>query len=208
MLVLWCCYLRHCLCWHPRRVEVMSQSGWLAAVRTRPSPHCNARPENTVIDMLVIHNISLPAGQFGGDFVDQFFCGELDCSADVSFESLQGLRVSAHFFINRQGVVTQYVPTPARAWHAGVSQWDGRENCNDFSIGIELEGTDVLPYADAQYTALTGLTLMLQQQYPTITADRIVGHCDIAPTRKTDPGTAFDWLRYKNGLRSSTQESL
>ncbi|HQQ63130.1 MAG TPA: 1,6-anhydro-N-acetylmuramyl-L-alanine amidase AmpD [Pseudomonadales bacterium] len=186
----------------------MGADGWLPAVRLLPTVHFNERPDNTTIDLLVIHNISLPPGQFGGEFVDQLFCGELDCSAHPDFETLQGLRVSAHFFINRQGVVTQYVPTSARAWHAGVSQWDGRENCNDFSIGIELEGTDSLPYTDAQYAALTGLTTVLQQRYPAITAERIVGHSDVAPGRKTDPGAGFDWLRFRSALYGNAQQAL
>jgi AmpD protein len=186
----------------------MAVTGWLPAVRLLPSAHCNERPDGSVIDLLVIHNISLPPGHFGGDFVDRLFCGELDCSEDPAFESLHGLHVSAHFFINREGVVTQYVPTTARAWHAGVSQWNGRKNCNDFSIGIELEGTDTLPYTNAQYATLSGLTAVLQQQYPAITVERIVGHSDIAPERKTDPGSAFDWTRFRASLRANTQELL
>jgi AmpD protein len=114
--------------------------------------------------------------------------------------SLQLLKVSAHFLISRQGVVTQYVPLTKRAWHAGISQWQGRENCNDYSVGIELEGTDNTPYTDEQYAVLTQLTHMLIQQYPAITLERIVGHCDVAPGRKTDPGDAFDWLRYRSLL--------
>lgn len=176
---------------------------WLSAARHLPSPHCNLRPDNAVIDLLVIHNISLPPGQFGGGFVDQLFCGELDCSAHPAFAGLLGLRVSAHFFINRLGDITQYVSTGARAWHAGVSQWCGRDNCNDFSIGIELEGTDTLPYSDAQYCALAVLTQQLQQQYPAIVTERIVGHADIAPGRKTDPGPAFEWQRYRAMLDGS-----
>jgi AmpD protein len=173
---------------------------WIQGIRWLPSPNFSARPANTNIDLLVIHNISLPPGQFGGDHVDALFCNTLDCDVDPYFDTLRDLCVSAHFFISRTGQVTQYVSLADRAWHAGVSQWDGREQCNDFSIGIELEGTDTTLYTDAQYTALTGLTQILQQQYPAITSERIVGHSDIAPGRKTDPGEAFDWLRFRAAL--------
>lgn len=177
-------------------------AGWIQGVRWLQSPNFNVRPANTTIDLLVIHNISLPPGQFGDDNfgnnnVDALFCNTLDCDADPYFDALRDLRVSAHFFISRAGRVTQYVSLADRAWHAGASQWNGREQCNDFSIGIELEGTDALAYTDAQYTALTGLTQILQRQYPAITSERIVGHNDIAPGRKTDPGEAFDWVRFR-----------
>jgi AmpD protein len=177
--------------------------GWLQGIRLLPSSHCNARSYNAVIDLLVIHNISLPPGEFGGDYVDALFCGTLNCDAHPSLADLRGLRVSAHFFISRQGVVTQYVPVTARAWHAGVSKWAGRDNCNDFSIGIELEGTDTEPYTDGQYVALGELSIVLMRHYPTITQERIVGHSAIAPGRKTDPGVAFDWQRYRSLLLSS-----
>jgi N-acetyl-anhydromuramoyl-L-alanine amidase len=172
-------------------------TGWMQGVRWLPSPNFSVRPPNTVIDLLVIHNISLPPGQFGGDNVDSLFCNTLDCDAHPFFDALRELRVSAHFFISRAGQVTQYVSLEDRAWHAGVSQWEGREQCNDFSIGIELEGADNVPYTDAQYTALAGLARMLMQRYPAITPARIVGHSDIAPGRKTDPGESFDWLRFR-----------
>lgn len=182
-------------------------TGWLQGVRWLPSPNFNVRPADTVVDLLVIHNISLPPGEFGGDNmgndsvgednVDSLFCNTLDCNAHPFFDALRDLRVSAHFFISRAGRVTQYVSLDDRAWHAGVSQWEGREQCNDFSIGIELEGADTVPYTDAQYTALAGLVQILMQRYPAITPARIVGHSDIAPGRKTDPGEAFDWLRFR-----------
>ena len=177
-------------------------TGWLQGVRCLPSPNFNARPATTVIDLLVIHNISLPPGEFGGDNcgndnIDALFCNTLDCDAHPFFDALRDLRVSAHFFISRAGRVTQYVSLDDRAWHAGVSQWEGREQCNDFSIGIELEGADTTPYTDAQYAALAGLAQILMQRYPAITPARIVGHSDIAPGRKTDPGEAFDWLRFR-----------
>ena len=181
-------------------ISLTCSGGWVQGVRCLPSPNFNARPLDAVIDLLVIHNISLPPGQFGGDHVDALFCNSLECEADPYFQGLRDLRVSAHFFINRSGQVTQYVSLDDRAWHAGVSQWNGRDQCNDFSIGIELEGTDVTPYTDAQYTALVGLTKVLMLRYPAISLACIVGHSDIAPGRKTDPGEAFDWVRFRTGL--------
>lgn len=175
------------------------------AMLTRQSPHCDARPDNETISLLVIHNISLPAGQFAvkpeHSFVDALFMGHLDCGAHSSFAGLQGLRVSAHCVIWRDGRIFNYVPFVQRAWHAGVSQFNGRERCNDFSIGIELEGTDDLPYTELQYQSLIALTCFLMQQHPAITPQRIVGHCDIAPGRKTDPGIVFDWMRYLNAIK-------
>lgn len=176
------------------------KQGWLASTRHCHSPHFNQRPAGCKVSLLVIHNISLPPGIFGGGFIDDLFSGCLDCSYDPYFNQLQGLEVSAHFMINRHGKVTQYVSTDDRAWHAGVSIFDGVENCNDFSIGIELEGTDTVNYTDEQYTALISLTKLLQQQYPLITNQRISGHSDIAPGRKTDPGIAFDWQRFLGAL--------
>ena len=175
----------------------LDAQAWLepaAGITLRPSPNFNERPTDSDIALLVIHNISLPPGQFGTPFVADLFLNQLDLQADPWFkEHLQGLTVSAHFFIDRDGHVTQYVSCDARAWHAGVSQHAGREQCNDFSIGIELEGTDTLAYTTEQYTALAALTACLRARYP-LTAVR--GHCDIAPGRKTDPGPAFDWVRY------------
>jgi N-acetyl-anhydromuramoyl-L-alanine amidase len=170
----------------------------------RTSPHCDDRATDEIISLLVIHNISLPAGHFSAkpetSFVDALFMGTLDCNAHPDFASLQGVRVSAHCVIWRDGRIFNYVPFTKRAWHAGVSQFDGRERCNDFSIGIELEGTDNLPYTEQQYQSLITLTHFLMQQHPAITPERIVGHCDIAPGRKTDPGNAFDWMRYRCAL--------
>jgi AmpD protein len=185
--------------------EADMNNGWLQGVRRVPSVNFNDRPENMPVDLLVIHNISLPPGEFSADdlscsYIDDLFCNQLDVYAHPAFVSLQSLRVSSHFLISRQGVVTQYVPLTKRAWHAGISQWQGRENCNDYSVGIELEGTDNTPYTDHQYAVLTQLTQMLIQQYPAITSERIVGHCDVAPDRKTDPGVAFDWGRYRSSL--------
>ncbi len=172
-------------------------------VRHLPSENFNERPHNAVVDLLVIHNISLPPEQFGGDFVDALFCNTLNCDEHSYFEQLRNLRVSAHFFINRLGEVTQYVALHQRAWHAGVSQWCGKENCNDYSVGIELEGTDNTPYTDQQYVALNTVTQKIMQSFPAITIDRIVGHCDIAPERKTDPGVAFDWKRFRESLSNA-----
>ncbi|MBU1309923.1 MAG: 1,6-anhydro-N-acetylmuramyl-L-alanine amidase AmpD [Gammaproteobacteria bacterium] len=170
----------------------------------RPSPHCDARPAGESISLLVIHNISLPAGQFASvpehSFVDALFRGCLDCSAKPDFASLRDVRVSAHCVIWRDGRIFQYVPFAKRAWHAGVSQFAGRERCNDFSIGIELEGTDNLPYTEAQYQSLIQLTELICRQFPAITPQRITGHSDIAPGRKTDPGIAFDWMRYRSAI--------
>lgn len=175
----------------------------------RQSPHCDQRPDGDRICLLVIHNISLPPGQFvpagvAKRYIDDFFLGQLDASAHPFFAEIAHLRVSAHCVIWRDGQIWQYVPFDKRAWHAGISSFDGREQCNDFSIGIELEGTDDLPYTDAQYQSLTGLTLWLMRQYPGITLERIVGHQHIAPARKTDPGPAFDWRRYQAALQEST----
>ncbi len=173
----------------------------LPGLRHQHSPHCNERPDGIDIGLLVIHNISLPPGEFGGGYVDQLFAGTLDCDAHPAFADLRGLRVSAHFFISRLGEVTQYLPVAARAWHAGVSAWCGRDNCNDFSIGIELEGTDTIPYTEAQYASLLQLIRRLMQLCPAITVNSIVGHADIAPGRKTDPGPAFDWSRVRAALQ-------
>lgn len=164
----------------------------------RNSPHADSRPDESDINLLVIHGISLPAGQFGGSYIDDLFMGCIDCTADESFAPLEGIRVSAHCVIRRNGEVLQYVPFNKRAWHAGISNFDGREKCNDFSIGIELEGTDTTPYTDFQYEQLAELAVALMRYYPQITLDRIVGHEHIAPGRKTDPGVAFKWSHFFN----------
>lgn len=175
----------------------LDAQAWLepsAGISLRPSPNFNERPASVDVSLLVIHNISLPPGQFGTPYVEDLFLNQLDLKADPWFEkNLQGLTVSAHFVIDRSGHITQFVSCDKRAWHAGISQYAGREQCNDFSIGIELEGTDTTAYTDAQYDALAALTQCLRAHYP-LTAVR--GHCDIAPGRKTDPGEAFDWTRY------------
>ncbi|OOF60196.1 1,6-anhydro-N-acetylmuramyl-L-alanine amidase AmpD [Rodentibacter myodis] len=176
------------------------ESGWLQDCRQIPSPHFDKRPDPQDISLLVIHYISLPPEQFGGGYVDDFFQGKLDPHIHPYFESIYQVRVSAHCFIDRDGVITQYVNFNDRAWHAGVSSFQGREKCNDFSIGIELEGSNEQPFTEAQYQALQQLTQKIIKAYPKITQDRIVGHADIAPDRKIDPGQYFDWKRYLNSL--------
>ncbi|SDJ81218.1 1,6-anhydro-N-acetylmuramyl-L-alanine amidase AmpD [Microbulbifer yueqingensis] len=188
-------------------MEYQVESGWLTGARKVPSPHCNDRPAGTEVDLLVIHCISLPPGQYGGPWIDDFFQGKLDTSAHPYFEEIGELRVSAHLLVDRAGVVTQYVPFDRRAWHAGQSEFCGREGCNDFSIGIELEGLDTDTYTDAQYHALAGVTAAIMAAYPLITTDRITGHSDIAPVRKLDPGPGFDWQRYLREVAAQRSSS-
>lgn len=176
------------------------RDGWVRAARRCPSPNFNARPQSDDISLLVIHNISLPPGRFGGDCIDDLFRNRLDCDAHPYFDRLRGLQVSSHFLIRRDGALVQYVSIADRAWHAGKSVHGGRENCNDFSIGIELEGTDERPYTRKQYRRLVWLSVLLLRACPAITPGRIVGHSDIAPGRKTDPGPAFDWDGYRRAL--------
>lgn len=166
-------------------------------VRVVFSPNCDERPAGCAISLLVIHNISLPPEVFSGDGVVNFFTNKLDPEAHPYYQTLRGLRVSTHFFIRRDGETIQFVPCEKRAWHAGESCWQGRSRCNDFSIGIELEGSDTMPFTDTQYEALAALTRALQKTYP---ITDIVGHSDIAPDRKTDPGPCFDWNRYRTAL--------
>jgi N-acetyl-anhydromuramoyl-L-alanine amidase len=180
--------------------------GWLNAARRVPSENFEARPAGVVPELLVIHNISLPPGQFGGDCIERFFLNCLDWDEHPFFDEIRGVRVSAHLLITRDGELLQFVSFDDRAWHAGVSAYCGRENCNDFSIGIELEGTDELPYTDAQYRVLQNVSRVLLAAYPAMSARDIVGHCDIAPGRKTDPGPAFDWSRYRQGLSDEAQK--
>ena len=177
-------------------MQINEHDGWCSEVNHCPSPHHNDRPVGEAVSLLVIHNISLPPGEFGGGHVQSFFQGHLDPTAHPYFAEIAPLKVSAHFLIERDGVVTQFVSCFKRAWHAGRSRYAGREECNDYSIGIELEGTDELPYTARQYDALQALTKVLQHAFPAITLHRITGHEFIAPGRKTDPGPAFDWQRY------------
>ncbi|WP_373100876.1 MULTISPECIES: 1,6-anhydro-N-acetylmuramyl-L-alanine amidase AmpD [Pasteurellaceae] len=174
--------------------------GWLTDARKRPSPHYDPRPDPNDISLLVIHYISLPPEQFGGGYIDDFFLGRLDPQAHPYFREISQLRVSAHCLIERTGRVTQYVSFADRAWHAGQSCFQGREKCNDFAIGIELEGSNQQPFTAAQYRALSEITRRLMAQYPLISKERIVGHCDIAPGRKIDPGQYFDWADYLSRL--------
>ena len=167
--------------------------GWLVNTRHCLSPNFNQRPYNTEVDLIVIHNISLPPGQFNNGYIEDFFCNKLDPKQHLYFESIVQLQVSAHCVINRSGEIIQYVNFNERAWHAGKSIFEGRENCNDYSIGIELEGTDALPYTQAQYAQLQHLSHALIQHYPQINSTRITGHNTIAPERKTDPGASFNW---------------
>ena len=173
---------------------------WLPGARRLASPNCDQRPPGTEIDLLVIHSISLPPGEFGGCWIDDLFLNRLDPAAHPYFETIHHFRVSAHLLIDRDGALTQYVPLDRRAWHAGRSCFDGREACNDFSIGIELEGDDDTPFTDAQYHRLAAVTGEIMDRYPAITPARITGHCHIAPERKTDPGPLFEWQRYREAI--------
>ncbi len=174
-------------------MQIDSQKNILKEARFIESPHYDKRPDNTSIDMIVVHNISLPPGQFLNDSIEKFFLGKLDSSLHPYFKTIEDLKVSSHLFINREGVITQFVPFDKRAWHAGESFFQGKTGCNDFSIGIELEGEDERPYEKIQYTTLAKIISTLMEKYSAITRDRIVGHSTIAPNRKTDPGPAFDW---------------
>ena len=177
----------------------MNDSSCLQQAKICLSPNCSSR-EKGEISLLVIHNISLPPGKFGGGHVEEFFQNILDPQAHPYFDEIKELKVSSHLFIDRDGSITQFVPFDKKAWHAGVSNFNGRENCNEFSIGIELEGTDELEYTHQQYDSLVEVSRELMALYPLITKDNIVGHCDIAPGRKTDPGKAFDWDLYRSRL--------
>ncbi len=172
---------------NPPRIDA---EGWLQTVTRIVSPNCDARPPAEAIQLIVIHNISLPPGVLSGDGVIDLFTNQLDWDAHPYYQEIRGMRVSSHFFIRRDGQLIQFVPCNLRAWHAGVSTWRGRECCNDFSIGIELEGSDELPFDVAQYETLVPLLVTLKSTYP---IQAIVGHSDIAPGRKTDPGPNFDW---------------
>lgn len=170
-------------------------SGWLEGARQVPSPNCDERPVGTEISLLVIHGISLPPNEFGGNEIDRLFTNQLDPAVHPYFREIYQLRVSTHLLIRRNGEVVQYVPFTKRAWHAGESCYHDRACCNDFSIGIELEGTDEIPYEPIQYEMLRSLIEFLRECYPAIRPQDIVGHCHIAPGRKTDPGPAFEWAR-------------
>ena len=181
-------------------LRIERATGLLAGVRQVLSPHFDARPQGVAPELIVVHGISLPPGEFGGPWIDRLFAGDLPPDAHSAFRDVAALRVCAHALIRRGGDITQYVPFGMRAWHAGESQFRGRSGCNDFSIGIELEGTDATPYTEAQYQSLAALVAALLASYPTLATERIAGHSDIAPGRKTDPGPAFEWERWRGML--------
>jgi AmpD protein len=180
-------------------IQVDTETGLVRGARQLQSPNCDARPADCVPELIVIHGISLPPGQFEGPWIDQFFTNTLDVDAHPYFLEISDLRVSSHLLIRRNGELVQYVSLLQRAWHAGQSCFDGREQCNDFSIGIELEGVDELPYESVQYAVLADLISALRCAWPSLETAPLVGHSDIAPDRKTDPGPAFDWGQL-NGL--------
>jgi AmpD protein len=175
----------------------MAAEGWLAGARRVRSPNCDSRPPGTAASLLLLHSISLPRGEYGGDAIERLFTNRLDPAAHPSFADLAGLRVSSHFLVRRDGSLIQFVPLAQRAWHAGVSRWRGRERCNDFSVGVELEGTDDSEFAAAQYECLLKLFKKLQNLLP---LREVAGHSDVAPGRKSDPGAGFDWVRFFAGL--------
>ncbi len=176
------------------------QNGILIGAKFKQSPNKNNRLQPDDIRLIVIHNISLPPNKFGGNWIDDFFLNQLDPSKHSYFEEIHPLKVSSHLLIRRDGSTIQYVPFHERAWHAGVSCYNDEENCNDFSIGIELEGADHIPYTEEQYIELSRCCDSLIEHYPALSKKTIVGHCDIAPGRKTDPGESFDWRKFKRLL--------
>ena len=193
---------------HPHSLKdaaaLLRSSGRFPGVRWCPSPNFGPRPDGSSISLLVVHNISLPPEQFGGPHIETFFCNCLDTAVHPYFETIAELKVSAHALIRRDGSVIQFVSCLDRAWHAGRSSFQGKEECNDYSIGIELEGADEVPYTEEQYRALARLARLVITAWPEVTPDRIAGHSDIAPGRKTDPGPAFAWSRFQTLL--STEE--
>ncbi|MDZ7829447.1 MAG: 1,6-anhydro-N-acetylmuramyl-L-alanine amidase AmpD [Halofilum sp. (in: g-proteobacteria)] len=189
-------------------MHVDTVTGLLDVARWCPSPNRDARPDPDDISAVVVHGISLPPGEFGGSAIDRLFRNELDPAEHPYFAEVAGLQVSAHLLIRRDGEIVQYVPFHERAWHAGASCWAGRECCNDFTIGIELEGTDDLAYTDSQYRRLGDIVAALASAYARIDTAAIAGHCDIAPGRKTDPGPAFDWARLADDIGVRPEEFL
>ena len=179
---------------------------YVSQARQVASPNFGERPEGAEISLLVIHNISLPPGEYGGPWIDHLFCNRLDPARHPYFREVADMQVSSHFLIRRDGELVQYVPCDKRAWHAGRSCWRDQQECNDFSIGIELEGTDHEPYTDAQYAVLVELIRVLRASYPGIAPDALAGHADIAPGRKSDPGEAFDWARLHNSLQQPGED--
>jgi AmpD protein len=181
-------------------MRIDPETGLLEGARQVPSPNQDARPEGVEPELVVVHGISLPPGELGGPWIDHLFTNRLDPEAHPYFREVADLRVSAHLLIRRDGELVQYVPFHRRAWHAGVSRWREREAVNDFSVGIELEGTDERPYEEPQYRRLAEAVRALADAYPRITPDRVTAHSEIAPVRKTDPGPAFDWGRLRELL--------
>lgn len=188
-------------------LRVDRNTGLISPARQVASPNWDERPDGAAIDLLVVHGISLPPGEYGGPWIDALFTNSLDPEAHPYFAEIHQLRVSSHLLIRRNGELVQYVPFHRRAWHAGASQYEGRERCNDFSIGIELEGSDEEPYEPAQYARLAEVIAALERAYPGLSRERLVGHSDIAPGRKTDPGAAFRWPHLLALLSSPTDES-
>lgn len=184
------------------------QQGWLTSAKKCLSPNYNERPDNSPISLLVIHNISLPPAQFANTYIEDFFSNRLDIQQHPYFNQLQNLQVSAHCLIKRTGAIVQFVNFNARAWHAGRSSFNEVAECNDYSIGVELEGTDTLPYTQSQYTNLAALTNALIQTYPALNQQRITGHSVIAPSRKTDPGPSFNWAYFKALINAPVNTSL
>ena len=180
------------------------ETGWILDVRRVPSPNYDDRPIGADLGLIVVHGISLPPGEFGNGWIDCLFCNDLPADVHPFFAAIQGIEVSSHVLIARDGAVTQYVPFDRRAWHAGRSEYCGRAACNDFSVGIELEGTDDLPYASVQYRVLAELIAALRRSYPSLRDAEVVGHSDIAPGRKTDPGPAFDWALLERELEAAS----
>jgi len=185
--------------------QVDPQSGLVAGARQVPSPNADARPEGMLPELIVVHGISLPPGEYGGPWIDALFCNRLPADEHPYFASIVGLRVSSHLLIRRDGTLVQYVPLHLRAWHAGQSCYRGRTGCNDFSIGIELEGVDEMAYEPIQYDGLSAIILAMCAAYPSLSTDRVTGHSDIAPGRKSDPGVAFDWPRLRAMLCAGYQ---
>ncbi len=184
----------------PAEFTVDTAEGLIRPARRVPSPNRDERPAGAVPELIVVHGISLPPGEFGGGEIEALFTNTLDWDAHPYFGEIRGLEVSSHLLIRRDGELVQFVPFPERAWHCGPSCFRGRPRCNDFSIGIELEGEDELPYEDRQYGVLAAVVAALREAYPAITNREIAAHSDIAPGRKTDPGPAFDWLRLYDAL--------
>jgi N-acetyl-anhydromuramoyl-L-alanine amidase len=186
-------------------LKIEPATGLVAGIRQVLSPFFDARPTGVLPELIVVHGISMPPGEFGGPWIDRLFTGNLLAEAHPYFKETSRLRVSAHALIRRDGVIVQYVPFGQRAWHAGQSHYRGRAGCNDFSVGIELEGTGEVPYTDAQYDQLAALVEALLVTYPSLSSDHITGHSDIAPGRKTDPGPSFEWERWRSILRAHGQ---